>query len=135
MVNTVTDAVIIAGKNSIVYSSILCVGAAQETNKVVYDSSAIASTLGIADPLNCKLRGIKYSTNSALGIIKLNWDATTPVAAWALPYQSNEGDFCFRDFGGLPNKGGTGITGDITLTTTGLAAGDVVTVVLEVATV
>ncbi len=133
MVNTVKDATLIAGNNTtVVYSTILCVGAAQETNKVVYDSSAVATTLKITDPLTSTLLGIKYSTNSALGVIKLNWDASTPVAAWALPYQSNEGDFCFRKLGGLKNQGGTGITGDITLTTTGLAAGDVVSIVLEV---
>lgn len=133
MVNTVKDAVLVSGvKRTVVYTTILCVGAAQETNKVLYDSSAIATLLGIPDPLNSKLLKIQFSTNSALGVFKLNWDASTPVAAWALPYQSNEGEFCFQEFGGLNNQGGTGITGDITLTTTGFVAADVLSIVLTV---
>lgn len=131
MANTKNITNIVVGqKETVVYATILAVDA-QENNLVIYDSSVIAGLLNIPDPLNCVLLGIKYSTNSVAGIIKLNWDATTPVAAWALPYQ-HDIDKCFVKIGGLPNQGGVGITGDITLTTTGLAAAEVISLVLTV---
>lgn len=104
----------------------------EETDLVVYDSSAIATLLGKTDPLFCKINSIHYSTNSLLGVVKLEWDASTDVLAWALPANGGSNYFCFHDFGGLNNTAGSGITGDITLTTTGLVAGDCITMVLDV---
>lgn len=117
---------------SIVYITLLCVSNAQETNTVLYDSSAVATTLNISDPLKSTILSIRYSTTSSAGKCQLNWDATTPIVAWALPYQSNDGTVDFTCIGGLTNLGGAGITGDVTLTTTGLVSGEAVTLVLEV---
>ena len=58
-------------------------------------------------------------------------DATTDVNALALP-PSVSTKLCFEKVGGLTNTGGAGITGDILLTTTGLAAGDSLTLILTV---
>jgi hypothetical protein len=116
---------------SIIYLTLVSDGS-QETNYVVYSSSTVSSALGITDPKNSTLVSIRWGSNSALGVCKLNWDATTPLMAWALPYQGNEGTFKFHEFAGLKNQGGAGKTGDITLTTTGLASGDSISLILEV---
>lgn len=116
---------------AIVYFTLASDGT-QETNTVIYDSSVVATAAGISDPKMCHIVSIKYGSNSAAGVCKLNWDASSPVLAWALPYQGNSGTFCFSEHTGLKNQGGSGITGDITLTTTGLASGDSISLVLDV---
>ncbi len=130
MANTVTNTRILTGSGEVIQYVCIDSDGTEETDLVVYDSSAVATLLGKADPLRSTVLGIDYSTNSALGVMHLEWDATTDVLAWALPQNSDK--FCFRDHGGLKNTAGTGITGDITLTTTGLAAGDKVTFILSV---
>lgn len=133
MANTKSlSTVAVGGTTALIYLTLVS-DATQETNYVIYDSSAVATQLGIVDPLTCHLVSIWAVTNSAAGLIKLNWDATTPVCA--LPILNGAGgtlDMRFKYFGGLPNKGAAGRTGDITLTTTGLATGESLTVVLEV---
>lgn len=49
----------------------------------------------------------------------LLWDATTDVTIITLNEFSNHDawDFCY--FGGIPNNGGAGVTGDVNLTITG----------------
>lgn len=133
MANTVTLKNLVIGQHKVIsYITIFGVGGAQETNTIIYDSSVIATALGIKDPLTSTIVSIRSSSNSVAGLCKLNWDANTPVLAWAIPLAGNEGTYKFYHFGGLKNQGSTGITGDITLTTTGLAAGESLTIVLEV---
>lgn len=59
----------------------------------------------------------------------LLWDATTDVEFLQLPEGEDIVDY--ERFGGLQNTAGTGKTGDIMITTTGLAAGDVGILTLE----
>lgn len=133
MSNTVTLKNLVIGNHKVIsYITIFGVGGAQETNTVIYDSSVIATALGIVDPLTSTLLSIRVSSNSVAGLCKLNWDATTPVLAWAIPLAGNEGTYKFYHFGGIKNQGATGITGDITLTTTGIAAGESISIILEV---
>lgn len=61
-------------------------------------------------------------------VATLLWDADTDVRMVDL---AGDGTFDFTTFGGLPNNGGTGVTGDINLTTTGHTSGDSYTIVLE----
>lgn len=121
------------GVTSIIYFSLVSDGS-QETNTVIYNSATVTGDLGIPDPKTCHLVSVQAATNSAAGLVKLNWDATTPVLA--LPLINGTGgttDFKFKYFGGLPNTAGaTGKTGNITLTTTGLASGESLSIVLEV---
>ena len=131
MANTNTNTRLIGGITRIVQHVCIDSDGTEETDLVIYDSSAVATLLGKDDTLKCCINSITYSTNSALGVIHLEFDATTDVLAWAMPYQGS-GHFCFERHGGLKNTAGTGITGDITLTTTGLAAGDKVTLVIDV---
>lgn len=53
---------------------------------------------------------------------ELIWDATTPKHCFEIPDYDVDKDF--TKFGGIPNNAGTGITGDVLLTTVGLGSGD-----------
>ena len=126
--NVITNKRIISGtKRVIQYISIDSDGT-EETDLVIYDSSAVATAIGKVDSLMCTILSITYSTSSVLGINKLEWDGTTDVLAWGL---TRDGQFDFTKFGGLKNTAGAGITGDVLLTTTGLVAGDVVSLIIE----
>lgn len=60
--------------------------------------------------------------------VSLLWDASTDVAFASL--QGN-GTIDFEPFGGLSNNAGSGVTGDILLTTAGASSGDTYMVLLE----
>jgi hypothetical protein len=74
-----------------------------------------------------RIRKINYSVGGMR--VSLHWAATTPVEIITL--QPGEGNLCFDKFGGLVNNAGTGITGDITLTTNGATAGDSYSIILD----
>lgn len=131
MANTITNTTLVNGsKKTIIYLAVDSDGS-EETDYVVYDSSALATSAGITDPLTCRLKHLKYAVASATAFIKLEFDATTDVLAMSIPAYA-AGELDFEEMGGLKNTAGTGITGDITLTTTGLAAGDSFVIILEV---
>jgi hypothetical protein len=136
MANTITNKTVYAGANRVIKYITLVSDGSQETNTVLYDSSVIATAVGLADPLTSNIESVYASVSAAsTARIKLNWDATTPVLALDIPPVTSIVKADFRrhiPIGGLPNQGGTGITGDITLTTTGLASGDLMTLVLEI---
>lgn len=79
-------------------------------------------------PSEVKINRITFTT---VGMsVALYWDATTDVPIVTLPADfSEELDFC--QFGGLINNAGTGVTGDIVLTTLGHSSGDSYSIVLE----
>lgn len=131
MANTITNTRIILGERRIVQYICIDSDGSEETDLVVYDSSVVATALGKADPLDCSILAVQYSSNAVVGIIHLEFDANTDVLAHAFPV-TNSQQMDFREYGGLNNTSGTGKTGDITLTTTGLAAGDKVTIILQV---
>lgn len=63
--------------------------------------------------------------------VKLEFEATTDTLALNIPANTlvkND----FRPIGGLKNTAGSGKTGDISLTTLGLAAGDTLIIILNV---
>lgn len=134
MANTVTNTRINLGDRRVIQYICIDSDGTEETDLVVYDSSAVAAAMTPAkvDPLNCRINSVKMISNSALGVIKLEFDATTDVLALALPFGGADVDMDFKCFGGLKNTSGSGKTGDITLTTTGLAAGDAVTLILDI---
>ncbi|HEY3526890.1 MAG TPA: hypothetical protein VGK47_11875 [Nitrososphaeraceae archaeon] len=134
MANTVTGPIVLNSnpKESSIYMSIASDGT-EETDLVIFDSSAIASTLGLTDPLDSSIISVYGSVSSAVTArVFLEWDADTDVLAFDIPCGQTPTKVNFRSLGGLPNQGGTGKTGDITLTTTGLEAGDKITLVLHV---
>ena len=134
MANTKKLAPILYGKRQVILYLTLVSDGTQETDYVVYDSSAVHTILGDTDQLNCQINSVSFTTNSAAGLVRLEWDATADVTALTLPLASG-GSFrenYAKNFVPLPNQGGAGITGDITLTTTGLASGDTFTLILDV---
>ena len=81
-------------------------------------------------PESVKISQIWYST---VGMsVNLLWDATADELVWTIPADS-EGHLDFRCFGGINNKAGAGVTGDINLTTVGHSAGDTYSIILELA--
>lgn len=65
-------------------------------------------------------------------VARLLWDATTDVTCIDL---QGDGDMCFdtgpsREFRGLTNNAGSGITGDVMLTTVGHTSGDSYSIIL-----
>lgn len=128
MANTITNVKQINGQNVRVLYLTLASDGTNESNTVIYDSSAYAGT----DPLTSRIMRVWASVSTAsTARVVLRWDATTPVLALSLlPGQILE--TCFQKVGGLNNMGGAGKTGDITLTTTGLASGDSITIILEI---
>jgi hypothetical protein len=134
MANTVTNTRINLGDKRVIQYICIDSDGTEETDLVVYDSSAVAAAFTPArvDSLNCRINSIKSISNSALGVVKLEFDATTDVLALALPYGGSDVEMDFRCFGGLKNTAGDGKTGDITLTTTGLVSGDSVIIILDI---
>lgn len=83
------------------------------------------STLSGA-PARVTVKRVHYSVAGM--VARLLWDATTDVTILDL---QGDGHFDAECFGGLWNNAGTGITGDIMLTTVGHTAGDSYSIILE----
>ena len=126
MPNTVQQRIIYGGANTKrVVKSVHIIGVdAQESDLVIYDNSAFVGDVTKGKVMSVKVNGL------ISGSVRLEFDATsdTHIAAFG---QGDDG-ICFKDIGGLGNPGGAGATGDILLTTVGLAADDEVHVVIEI---
>lgn len=132
MANTVNTTYISCGHNKVIMYVTLVSDGSNETDSVVYDSSDVASKLGLPDSLTCSLLSIEAYVSSALTArVKLEFDATTDVLAVNIPATMNMAAD-YSCIGGLKNYAGSGKTGDIVLTTTGLSSGDLITIMLVV---
>jgi hypothetical protein len=87
------------------------------------------STLNPNPGVHLKLRRIRYSIQGMS--VRLQWDATTPVDIAILSNGQDILDFTNEYAGGFPNNGGSGVTGNILLTTIGQLAGSSCTLNLE----
>lgn len=133
MPNTISSTPLLYGVHSTVLYWNLVSDGTQETATILYDSSVVCSNIpNLPDPLNCSIQAIKVLVQSTSGVVTLLFDATTDVIAVPIPKNNNYLDFCYRQHGGLKNYAGAGRTGDILITTTGLAAGDKISIVLDV---
>jgi hypothetical protein len=79
-------------------------------------------------PTRIKIERIRYSVAGM--VVRLLWDATTDVTIVDL---QGDGVLDCAGFGGLYNNAGTGVTGDILLTTVGHTSGDSYSLILEMA--
>lgn len=114
-----------AGTDKIIVRSIHIVSdGSEETDLVVYDNSAF-----VANVTKGRLLSIWASGSDCNA--RLEWDQTTDAPAFAIN-PSNGGHWCFEQFGGINNPGGTGATGDLVLTTTSLDAGDEFILILRI---
>lgn len=120
MANTVTKTVIHNGdKNYVVLVNIVGDGSGELTDTTVAAASAIGTAATILR-VNYAMTGFSAA---------LEWDATTDVQAVAI--REDNHDFCFHEFGGVPNFATTGKTGNLFLTTTGLGNGDKGTILVH----
>uniref|UniRef100_A0A6M3KNC0 Putative structural protein n=1 Tax=viral metagenome TaxID=1070528 RepID=A0A6M3KNC0_9ZZZZ len=125
MANAIATQVIEDGnRDTIIKWTIVGDGSGDETKTIIFDASAykIAS-------IDNKLWKIQISTVGASAI--LYWDATTDIPLISLPADHPQ-EFDFSEYGGIPNNGGAGRTGDILITTSGLGAGEHMTIILYV---
>lgn len=77
-------------------------------------------------PTRVRIKRIHYSVAGM--VVTLLWDATTDVRILDL---QGDGTFDCSEFGGLYNNAGTGVTGDILLTTSGHTLNDSYSLVIE----
>lgn len=96
-------------------------GSGDESNTVVVTASSLTGS-----PSTFKIRKIQHSLDGFTATLK--WAATTPVQAAALG--DNTGELCFKD-APLINNAGAGITGNLTITTSGLNASGEGTIIIN----
>ena len=114
MANAVTTQVIQQGERNVFMKLTGVLDTSNESRTIKVDVSALAPPCTLV-----RIDELRWQMSVQLGII-LDWDATSPVTLGVL---SGFGHQKFRKNGGLLNNGGTGVTGDIYLTTTGWASG------------
>lgn len=126
MTNTITQRTLMGGgsERNIIRSIHIVSDGTEETDLVVYDNSAF-----INNTSKGKLRKVWISGSDC--VVRLEWDQSTDSPAYAGNPASD--DFTdFSAFGGIKNPGGTGATGDLVLTTSGLDSGDEVFLVIHI---
>lgn len=126
MSNTVTQRTLVGGGDSRTVVRLIHIvsDGSEEADLVVYDNSAFIASV---------TRGslVKVMATGSSCICRLEWDQSTDSPVISLdPAQGVE--LCFKEFGGISNPGGSGATGDLVLTTSGLDSGDEVTLILEI---
>ena len=126
MANTVTQITLLgAGDDKNVYRLIhILSDGSEETDLVIYDNSTL-----IADVTKGTLQQVWVHGDAST--LRLEWDQSTdsPIGSFNALSGSH---YDFRSFGGIPNPGATGATGDIVLTTATLDSTDEVTIILHV---
>lgn len=123
MANSTTLQTLIDGERNLVIKIVGILDTANDAQNPVVDVSAL-----VPAAIRVRLDKITYSISSQLAV-NLFWEATTDV-----PIVSLTGYGCIKakEFGGLVNNGGAGVSGDISLTTTGWASGvQTYTLILE----
>lgn len=122
MPNTITEKIILNGSRLLVLEyQISGDGSGEETATQLVDVSDFACSRVAIRKFVANLDG--FAAN-------LLWDATTDVQALAIPEGASGVDFA-QVGGPLRNNAGSGITGDIMITTIGLGAGNNGTLRLE----
>lgn len=126
MANTVTQRTLVGSDDSPIIVRLINIvsDGSEETDLVVFDNSAFSNK-----PAKGSLVKVQASGSSC--VLRLEWDQTTDSPIVSLDPSKSQ-IMCFKDFGGIVNPNGTGATGDILLTTSGLDAGDEVTLIITV---
>lgn len=121
MADAVSSQTIIDGARNAVMKFTNLSDGTGESAVVKVDVSALQGA-----PSKVRIDKVHYCVNGM--VVTMLWDATTDVRIIEL---SGDGWLDFRDFGGLTNNAGDGVTGDISFTTTGHTSGDSYSIVLE----
>lgn len=121
MVDTVTSQTLVDGPRNLVVKLTNVSDGTGEAAVLKVDVSTFSGA-----PSRVRLMKVHFAV---VGMVAtLLWDATTDVRILDL---AGNDTLDFTGFGGLWNNAGTGITGDIMLTTTGHSAGDSYSIILE----
>jgi hypothetical protein len=121
MADAVASQTILDGSRNVVVKLTNLSDGTGEAAVLKVDVSALSGA-----PSRVTIDRVHYCVNGM--VARLLWDATTDVTALEL---AGDGCLDFTSFGGLTNNAGTGVTGDILLTTVGHTASDSYTIVLE----
>lgn len=123
MPNTITRQTIVDGSRDLVVKVHLLSDGSEETATALIVAADYSPVF-----TNCRLKKLDVITSAPLLQGILLWGADVNVRLCALtPNISYQ--FDWSEFGGLPNNGGTGRTGNILLTTLGLASADELTLI------
>lgn len=114
MANTVTSQTLLDGDRNLVMLFTGLLDTSNESRAIKVDVSTFAPA-----PTKVRVDTIRHLISPGL-IVILDWDATTPVRFAALTGYDEVEAKCF---GGIQNNAGTGVTGDIYLTTAGYSTG------------
>lgn len=112
MANVVAVQILEQGPRNAIVKLTGALDTSDETRTKKIDVSALSPACTL-----CRVDKIQYDISLQIGVT-LDWDATTPVD---MVYLNGQGEICAKSFGGLQNNAGTGVTGDIYLTTGGWA--------------
>lgn len=124
MANTITTQTIEDGQlRAVIKKHIVFDGTGDESATSLVDVSALS-------PAPSEVVIERIETGFSGFQMQLHWDATTDVDIINLPEGQNI--FDFRHHGGLINTRASGYTGDILFSTTGSAANDEGTIIIEV---
>ncbi len=121
MADLVTSQTLIDGAKNVVMKFTNTSDGTGEAAVLKVDVSALSGA-----PSRVRIKKIHYSVAGM--VARLIWDATTDVTILDL---QGDGHFDAECFGGLYNNAGTGVTGDILLTTVGHTAADSYSIILE----
>lgn len=130
MANTVETQTIHDGpRNLVVKVHLHSDGVAGELSaQSIVDISTYQSFPGLGAPTSCRIKKVQSNLSGFTG--ELLWDATADLHAINIPDYEFNADY--TSIGGLPNNAGSGVTGDIVMSTNGFsAATDTGHIVLE----
>lgn len=122
MADAVTSQTLVDGERNVVMKFTNVSDGTGEAAVLKVDVSTLAGA-----PTSVKITKVEYDIQGMS--VNLLWDATSDVSALILG--SGQGCMDFRDVGGLSNNAGTGVTGDLLLTTVGHTLGDTYSIVLR----
>jgi hypothetical protein len=129
MADTVTSQTLLDGERLVIQKFTNVSDGTGETNVVKVQPSTLAPNAFGKACTGVKINKMWVATQAMA--VEIKWDATTPVLAWTVPINRfQEMDFG-EHLGGITNNAGTGVTGNITFTTVGAAAGSAYSIILE----
>lgn len=123
MADAVTSQTIVDGRKNVVMKFTNISDGTGESAVTKVDVSALSGV-----PASVRIMKLHY-VMIGMGA-RLLWDASADVLAFQLPVDG-AGTFDFTPFGGIPNNAGSGVTGDIQLTTVSHSSGDSYSIILE----
>lgn len=120
MANAVTTQVLLDNDRNYAIKIVGVLDTGNLTDELIVDFSTLVPL-----PTSLRLDKLWYSMGSLVALLK--WDATTDVPLLAVSQSDHPG---WKKIAGLPNNAGTGVTGDVLLTTYGYTAATAFSMVL-----